>query len=569
MGNFGGSRLRGIAGRLILAFAVVVLLMGGLTAFSVYKINGVRAQLTEINEVNSRLQRFAINYRGSVHDRAIAIRDVVLTDSTEVRGEALRQIDELARAYAENEVAMAELAGRVGLPAAEQTILQDIGQIQDRTNPLVAEIIQLTAAGENDAAKGLLLNEVSGLFTDWLAAINRFIDSKEADNQEIGALVAESVQTYALTAFTALFIAATLALAAGATVGRSITRPIGRLVDVMNKLASGQLDVVIEGADRGDEIGNMGRAVKVFQDNMVEAERLRADQLSEQKTKEARQTRVETAVSEFDQSASAAIKTVTGSVQTLEELAQSLTMTAEETTDQSARVSAASNEASSNVQSVAHSAEQLSESIQEISQQVSQSASMSKQAVASADETTSRVQSLAEAANRIGDVVNLISDIAEQTNLLALNATIEAARAGDAGKGFAVVASEVKGLAEQTAKATTEIGEQINAMQGATHDAVSAIDAIAGLIKSMDEISTIIAAAIEEQGAATGEISTSVQEAARGAQDVSDNISGVSDTAKRAGEASSQVLSAAAELGGLADELRRDIDQFLGNIKTA
>jgi methyl-accepting chemotaxis protein len=351
--------------------------------------------------------------------------------------------------------------------------------------------------------------------------------------------------------------------------GRSMSRPIVSMTGAMRQLADQDLETEIPARGRADEIGDMAAAVQVFKDNMIEAERLRAEQAEEQAAKERRQAIIDQAIAEFDQSASAAIASVSGAVSQLESLATSLTATAEETSMQSTNVSSASEEASTNVQTVAASAEELAASVQEISRQVSQSNDMSKKAVESADDTSKRVQGLADAANRIGDVIGLISDIAEQTNLLALNATIEAARAGDAGKGFAVVASEVKSLAEQTAKATDEIGQQIGSMQSATNDAVSAIQDITGLIGSMDEATTMIAAAVEEQGAATGEIAANVQQASAGTQEVNANIAGVSEAAGQTGAASTEVLSASNELGQQAGDLRAEIDRFLQTIRAA
>jgi methyl-accepting chemotaxis protein len=270
----------------------------------------------------------------------------------------------------------------------------------------------------------------------------------------------------------------------------------------------------------------------------------------------------------FEQSVMAVVESVSSGATEMESSARTMQTTAEETSQRATTVAAASEEATSNVQTVASAAEELSSSVEEIGRQVSQSTKIAQNAVEEAKKADEQVQGLAEAAQKIGEVVNLINDIASQTNLLALNATIEAARAGEAGKGFAVVASEVKSLATQTAKATDEIAAQINAIQGATTDAVQAIQGISTTIAEISEISTAIASAVEEQGAATREIAGNVQQAATGTQEVSSTIAAVTQTATETGEAANQVLEATGELSQQAEMLRKQVDEFLIEVRT-
>lgn len=282
-----------------------------------------------------------------------------------------------------------------------------------------------------------------------------------------------------------------------------------------------------------------------------------------------RRTTLEKLAGDFQESVGGVVGIVASAATELQAAAQTMTASAEEAATQSRVVDAASREASANVQSVAVATEELTSSVSEISRQVNESARIAGDATREADQTTAKMTHLSEGAQKIGVIVELINNIAAQTNLLALNATIEAARAGEAGRGFAVVAQEVKSLAEQTAKATAEIGSQVSDIQNSTADSVAAILGIAKVIKSMNEISSAIAAAVEEQGAATNEISRNVQLAAKGTGEVSDNISGITSSAGDTGAAAVQVLSSASELSRQSEKLRSEVDRFLATVNAA
>jgi methyl-accepting chemotaxis protein len=350
-----------------------------------------------------------------------------------------------------------------------------------------------------------------------------------------------------------------------------VARPLTRLNGALGKMAAGELNIEIPGANRGDEVGDVAKTVVVIRGNAEQKARDEAGAKANQDKHAAEQRKADMVrlADTFETAVGEIVDTVSSAATRLEASASTLTSTAERTQQLTAMVAAASGEASTNVQSVASSAEEMASSVNEISRQVQESARIASDAVEQARTTNDRVGELSKAASRIGDVVELINTIAGQTNLLALNATIEAARAGEAGRGFAVVASEVKALAEQTAKATGEIGQQITGIQAATQDSVNAIKEISNTIERLSEISSTIASAVEEQGAATQEISRNVQQAAEGTQLVSSNITDVQRGAGETGSASSQVHSAAQSLSRDSNRLKLEVDKFLDNVRAA
>ncbi|MGY4304238.1 methyl-accepting chemotaxis protein [Bradyrhizobium sp. USDA 4369] len=352
-------------------------------------------------------------------------------------------------------------------------------------------------------------------------------------------------------------------------VGGNILRRIKRLQQAMQLLSSGDLDTEIQASKQHDEIGAMVDTLQVFRENMVRARTLAAEQDRENAAKAERATRMEARIAEFEAMVRSALANLQSSATAMQTTAQSMSQTADQSNSLVNAVAAAAEETSVNVQTVSAGTEQLSSSIAEIGRQVVTSAQIAKKAVEEAGATDSTMQGLADNASRVSVVVDLIQAIASQTNLLALNATIEAARAGEAGRGFAVVAQEVKSLASQTAKATDEIRTQIAGMQQVASTAVSAIRNIGETIAEIDNVTTAIAAAVEEQGTATREIARNIQQAASGTSEVSNNITGVSSASAQAGTSANEVLSASEALRREADTLRAEVDAFLTNIRAA
>jgi methyl-accepting chemotaxis protein len=360
-------------------------------------------------------------------------------------------------------------------------------------------------------------------------------------------------------------------LVIGFVIGQfGIVTPANILKTAMEALARNDLKVDVPGVGRRDELGDMARTVEVFKVNALEVERLKtAQETAERRTAEQRKADMHKLANEFESAVGEIIQTVSSAATELEASATTLTSAASRTEQLSTSVASAAEEASANVHSVASASEEMAASVNEISQQVQESARIASSAVAQADKTNERVNTLSQAAKKIGDVVELINTIAGQTNLLALNATIEAARAGEAGRGFAVVASEVKSLAEQTARATGEIGQQISEIQTATHGSVDAIHEISATILRIAEIASAIASAVEEQGAATREISRNVQQASQGTTQVASNITDVQHASSETGSASSQVLSSARSLASESDRLKMEVGKFLTTVRAA
>ncbi|HXI07309.1 MAG: methyl-accepting chemotaxis protein [Bradyrhizobium sp.] len=463
-------------------------------------------------------------------------------------------------------MSLMELRGNPATPANVAAALEKLNSIY------VEEFGRELKLVKEGAVSGKYEHDVEAYYVASQRGLGSIIGVRDAlyDNAE---QILGSASSAARTSFVIALAVLIAVLVASAglivMVRRRICVPIVSLTSRMSRLADGEVTEAIPGAERTDEIGAMAAAVQVFKDNMIRADRLAAEKQAENDGKMRRAQVLDDLTRAFETKVTELIGGLSRASSTMESTAQSMTSTAVQTNSQAAVVAAASEQTSTNVQTVASATEELSSSIAEIGRQVAQSTEIAARAVDNARRTGDSARALAEGAQKIGDVVTLIQSIAEQTNLLALNATIEAARAGEAGRGFAVVASEVKSLAGQTAKATTEISEQIAAIQTASDETVAAIGNVANVIAEIDQIGTAIAAAIEEQGSATKEIARSVQEAARGTQDVNSNITGVQRAADDTGAAAKEVLDAARHLSTQSRDLAGQFDRFLVEVRAA
>ncbi len=570
--------------------AITSVLTVGLVALMIYLQLTGSADVQRSNNAASEQQTIAqsaVDAKASVRGMQIGVRDVILSTSTadlqkatdyfgEREASALRFVEAMMGLShsAENRERMAKLTTAIGefrkgqtqIEAVRRQALEIESKPGDRSAEATAQLAKL-AAEIVQIRKDLMLplNAEMAQLTDKIAD---FAKQRTAEARAAADAEAASV------ARTSLIVGIVVALLlTGACVFSVVTiaRPMQALTVAMDELADGNFSVVLPGLGRKDEVGGVAAAVERFkvvseQKARDEAEaKIRQDKI----VAEQRKADMHRLADGFEAAVGEIVETVSSASTELEASAATLTSTAGRAQELTTMVAAASEEASTNVQSVASATEELTSSITEISRQVQESARVAGEAVGQARVTTERVGELSKAATRIGDVIELINTIAGQTNLLALNATIEAARAGEAGKGFAVVASEVKALAEQTAKATGEIGQQISGIQAATQESVGAIKAISDTIERLSEISSTIAAAVEEQGAATQEISRNVQQAAQGTHQVSANITDVQRGASETGSASSQVLAAAQSLSGDSNRLKLEVGKFLDTVRAA
>ena len=550
--------------RLVIGFVLVLGLLLGLAGVAVNRVSAISASLATINDTNSVKQRFAINFRGSVHDRAISLRDVVLVAVPAERAAALADIERLAADYAASATRLdALMATGAEVTPREREILASIKATESRTMPLVRQVIEAQQRGVAGQAQALLLEQARPGFVEWLARINQFIDLEEEKNRLIGLEargVAAGFQTLML-----VLVAAGLVLGTGiAAWAMGAMKPLRQLSAVMLKMAAGESVGDIPGQGRRDEVGVMAEAVAVFRSQGEEARRLRETQEADRTAAHQRQVDALRGMADrVENETLEAMARISGQARGLAGDTDAMAAAAARVGENTKAVGEAAEASLGIAETVAAAAEELTASIRGITHQVQEAAEVSRAAASDSAETETAIVALSGAVGQIGAVTRLIQEIAGKTNLLALNATIESARAGDAGKGFAVVAGEVKALAAQTAQATQEIGRHIEAVSQRTDAAVETVRRIAGSVSRLDQLAATLAETVGQQDDATREIARSIAESTHASRAVTERLMQVSVDARDAGERALRTQSATADLAVSAEDLRHQVVEIV------
>ena len=564
MGRFNdlSLRVKMALGPVFLIFALI-----GLAVYALLLLDSNERSLNALSEgafTRAALVGALDGKVAGVHARLYQLTSVAANDSDAAKAKALA--DMLHANIGSIDQAFAAVSASLGDEATLAPLRKEMATTLKDYSDAAGQVIDMSS---NSSYALIFMNTAQEAFDSFAKEQAQLGAAVNEQKSELVESIRASAKHARIVFVVATLLAALIAIALTLILGNLISRPVIAMAHALKSLAGGDLGIATPYAGRRDEIGAIAEALSVFKDTAVAAEKLTAEREQRRVQHEQRAQEMAEHARQFDQEVTGVLSTVAAATAELQSTAMAMTDAAEQTSQQSSAAMSAAEEAAVNVNTVATAAEQLASSVEEIGRQAAMSNQVAGKAVDEATKTNQSVRGLAEAAQKIGAVIALINNIASQTNLLALNATIEAARAGEAGRGFSVVANEVKSLATQTAKATEEISEQIGGMQKATGGAVTAIAAIGATIGNISEISTAIASAVAQQGAATSEISRNVQQAASGTSSVSRNISGVAGAAKSTGTAAHNVLAASTRLSEQAEALRAQVDRFLSAVKAA
>lgn len=551
-----------IPAKLMTCFAVmiaVILMVAGAGIFATMKVN-------HANEHRDYLSKFERDYRDLDRSYLVARQELIYFLTTGDRGglhgyeTSLEEIDirtDVLKTYASINPQVAAL-------------IDEMDGAIDRWEEIAVEQVQLmrhyltvnhARAIEASGEPRELADQVSTIAGELAKNIDQM-------NQDVGAEVDQAMRIFQITLGTGVVLLIVMAILFGGTLSRMIATPIRKMTEAMGKLAAGNLDIETLDMKRTDEVGAMAKSLEVFRENARERARMAEQEKLEAQRQVERSQRMGSLTKGFDEKIQSVLQAVNAALDDVRSASETLTTHAERANQDAQDVAEQAQESSTNIETVASATAQLSASISEISSQIARVTEITQVAVGETERTNERVAKLNDAAQSVGEVVNLISDIADQTNLLALNATIESARAGEAGKGFAVVAGEVKNLASQTVKATEQITSKIAEMQSETGAASEAVRGFADTITKIDELMSVVASAVEEQGAATEEISRSVEGAANGNIAITNAVKSVADATTESGDLSNGQLDSVGRLAAANDELRSHVNGFLNDVRS-
>ncbi len=536
--------------------------VAGLGAWSLMSASATQETVVSEMEVGVELTRIQA-------DLETVNADVLQIVTRQAAGESfdvMAEFDTVAGSVDAISAQVASLRGENVLRGREETLDAVVEQLALYKDALdfVGQMLEL-----DFASSVAFLAPFDGVFTDLNNDLSGLADhAAELARADIAA--AQSAANASIMTFIGVTIIVGIGLIAVSTLyGRRTASSVTRIAQATETLANGDYSLDIDALERSDELGAVVKSLKRFRENALKAEELETEQRAQAEANEARARRVNELAQGFDKDVMSLIGEVSQACSSMSAISEQLSHAANEGSEMSGKMATSAGEASANVESVAAAAEELTASIHEVTTQIQGSSDMAAQADERTRAVLGVVENLGSAAQQIGHVIELINDISEQTNLLALNATIEAARAGEAGKGFAVVAAEVKSLAAQTAQATEDIRDQIQAIQEAAQSSTTSIADVTNAVTEISRASAAIAAAAEEQSASTREISSAVAHAATSARSVSDNVDTVSRSAAQTGEASQEVLGAVRSVTERTERLNQVVETFLNEVRKA